>query len=55
VERLIVEIAASGATVVVSGGAVGEMAMHYLEKHHIMVVKINRSSIFFFFFFFSLS
>ncbi len=42
VEKLISEIAASGATVLVSGGAVGELAMHYIERAGIMVVKINR-------------
>jgi hypothetical protein len=35
------EIALSGATVLVSGGAVGEMAMHYIERAGMMVVKVN--------------
>ncbi len=42
IEKMIAEIASSGVNVLVSGGAVGEMAMHYIEKHGMMVVKINR-------------
>ena len=33
-------IAASGAKVVVSGGAIGEMAMHFLEKYNLMAVRV---------------
>lgn len=34
------EIVSSGAKVVVSGSSIGEMAMHFLDKHGIMVLKI---------------
>ncbi|KAG0566798.1 hypothetical protein KC19_7G088700 [Ceratodon purpureus] len=40
VEELIKSIAASGATVIVSGGAVGEMALHFCERYKLMVIKI---------------
>jgi T-complex protein 1 subunit theta len=40
VEELIKSIAASGASVVVSGGAVGEMALHFCERYKLMVIKI---------------
>lgn len=49
IEKLIGEIAESGAKVLVSGGAIGELAMHYIEKHQMMVVKINRFGNFLFF------
>lgn len=39
-EELIKGIADSGATVVAAGAAIGEMAMHFLEKHGIMVIRI---------------
>jgi T-complex protein 1 subunit theta len=38
-EKLIKGIADAGATVVVSGGTVGDIAMHFLEKYKLMVVK----------------
>jgi T-complex protein 1 subunit theta len=38
-EKLVDEIAAAGVNVVVAGGGVGELAMHYLERKRIMVVK----------------
>ena len=34
-------IIATGAKVVVSGSSIGEMAMHFLDKHGIMVLKIT--------------
>jgi len=40
-EESIKEIAASGANVIVAGGAVSALAMHYCEKYKIMVVKEN--------------
>jgi T-complex protein 1 subunit theta len=40
VEELIKSIAASGASVIVSGGAVGEMALHFCERYKLMVIKI---------------
>jgi T-complex protein 1 subunit theta len=38
-EELIRKIAEAGTQVVVSGGAVGEMAMHFIERHKMMCVK----------------
>lgn len=40
VESLIKAVAASGATVVVSGQTVGEMALHFCERYKLMVLKI---------------
>eukprot|EP00850_Spirogloea_muscicola_P006992 SM000034S12746 [mRNA] locus=s34:509540:513105:+ [translate_table: standard] len=40
VEQLIREVAESGATVVVSGSSVGEMALHFCERYKLMVLKI---------------
>lgn len=39
-EKLIDEVAAAGVGVVVAGGNVGELAMHYLERKGIMVLKV---------------
>ena len=39
-ESYIKGIADSGARVVVSGGAIGEMAMHFLEKHGLLVLRV---------------
>lgn len=39
-EDIIRGIADAGVRVVVSGSAVGEMAMHFLEKYGIMVIRI---------------
>lgn len=41
IEELIKVIADSGATVIVSGGAVGEMALHFCERYKLMVLKIS--------------
>lgn len=41
VEELIKAVADSGAKVVVSGGAVGEMALHFCERYKLMVLKIS--------------
>ncbi|GLT35115.1 hypothetical protein SLA2020_095940 [Shorea laevis] len=41
VEELIKAVADSGAKVIVSGGAVGEMALHFCERHKLMVLKIS--------------
>nr|ATU32523.1 TCP1-like protein [Cymbidium ensifolium] len=41
VEELIKAIAESGAKVVVSGAAVGEMALHFCERYKLMVLKIS--------------
>lgn len=41
VEDLIKQVAASGASVVVSGQNVGEMALHFCERHKLMVLKIS--------------
>ncbi|GMI65615.1 Chaperonin containing T-complex polypeptide-1 subunit 8 [Hibiscus trionum] len=41
VEELIKEVADSGAKIIVSGGAVGEMALHFCERYKLMVLKIS--------------
>ncbi|KAJ8649678.1 hypothetical protein MRB53_002701 [Persea americana] len=41
VEELIKAVADSGAKVIVSGAAVGEMALHFCERYKIMVLKIS--------------
>jgi len=40
VEEAIKAIADSGAKVVVSGGSFGEMALHFIERHGLMAIKI---------------
>ncbi|KAI3669659.1 hypothetical protein L6452_40980 [Arctium lappa] len=40
VEELIKAVADSGAKVIVSGAAVGEMALHFCERYKLMVLKI---------------
>jgi len=39
-EQIIREISESGAKVVVAGASVGEMALHFLERYKLMVVKV---------------
>ncbi|XWS64618.1 hypothetical protein CRYUN_Cryun05aG0018600 [Craigia yunnanensis] len=41
VEELIKAVADSGAKVIASGGAVGEMALHFCERYKLMVLKIS--------------
>ncbi|MED6151759.1 T-complex protein 1 subunit theta [Stylosanthes scabra] len=41
VEELIKAVAESGAQVIVSGGSVGEMALHFCERYKLMVLKIS--------------
>ncbi|XP_061350082.1 T-complex protein 1 subunit theta-like [Gastrolobium bilobum] len=41
VEELIKAVADSGAKVIVSGGAVGEMALHFCERYNLMILKIS--------------
>ncbi|GAU30876.1 hypothetical protein TSUD_15620 [Trifolium subterraneum] len=41
VEELIKAVVDSGAKVIVSGGAVGEMALHFCERYKLMVLKIS--------------
>ncbi|KAK4766469.1 hypothetical protein SAY87_008111 [Trapa incisa] len=41
VEELIKGVAESGAKVIVSGAAVGEMALHFCERYKLMVLKIS--------------
>lgn len=41
VEELIKAVAESGAKVIVSGGAVGDMALHFCERYKLMVLKIS--------------
>lgn len=40
-EEAIRSIAESGAKVIIAGGSVSEMAMHFLEKYHLLVVRIT--------------
>ena len=40
VEKAIKEIADAGVKVVIAGGSIGEMALHYIEKMGIMAVKV---------------
>lgn len=39
-EKIIKEISESGAKVVVAGSAIGEIALHFLERYKLMVVKV---------------
>lgn len=39
-EKAVKELVDAGVNVVVSGSAVGDLAMHFLERYHIMVVKV---------------
>ena len=41
-EKQIKAIADSGAKVVVSGGKIGDMALHFLNKYGLMAVRLNR-------------
>ncbi|CAA0842778.1 T-complex protein 1 subunit theta [Striga hermonthica] len=41
VEELIKAVADSGAKIIVSGAAVGEMALHFCERYKLMVLKIS--------------
>lgn len=41
VEELIKAVADSGAKVIVSGAAVGEMALHFCERYKLMVLKVS--------------
>ncbi|XP_031478270.1 T-complex protein 1 subunit theta [Nymphaea colorata] len=41
VEELIKSVADSGAKVIVSGAAVGDMALHFCERYKLMVLKIS--------------
>ncbi|XP_030516842.2 T-complex protein 1 subunit theta [Rhodamnia argentea] len=41
VEELVKSVADSGAKVIVSGAAVGEMALHFCERYKLMVLKIS--------------
>lgn len=40
-ETLIKSIAQSGANIVVTGGSVGELALHFLERYKIMAVRVQ--------------
>eukprot|EP01118_Nematostelium_gracile_P004350 TRINITY_DN1508_c0_g1_i1.p1 TRINITY_DN1508_c0_g1~~TRINITY_DN1508_c0_g1_i1.p1 ORF type:complete len:539 (+),score=164.83 TRINITY_DN1508_c0_g1_i1:68-1684(+) len=39
-EEFISKVASTGAKVIISGGAIGEMAMHFIERYKLMVVKV---------------
>jgi T-complex protein 1 subunit theta len=41
VERNVKEIYNSGARVIVSGGSVSEMALHFIERYKLMVIKVQ--------------
>ncbi|XP_050238221.1 T-complex protein 1 subunit theta [Mercurialis annua] len=41
IEELIKAVADSGAKVIVSGAAIGEMALHFCERYKLMVLKIS--------------
>ncbi|XP_042492174.1 T-complex protein 1 subunit theta-like [Macadamia integrifolia] len=41
IEELIKAVADAGAKVIVSGGAVGDMALHFCERYKLMVLKIS--------------
>ncbi|XP_043719261.1 T-complex protein 1 subunit theta-like [Telopea speciosissima] len=41
IEELIKAVVDSGAKVIVSGGAVGDMALHFCERYKLMVLKIS--------------
>ena len=41
-EKQIKAIADSGAKVVVSGGKIGDMALHFLNKYGVMAVRLTR-------------
>lgn len=41
IETIINQIAQSGAKVVICGGAISEMALHFLERYKIMVIKVS--------------
>jgi len=40
IENIIASIAETGAKVVVTGGNIGEMALHYMERHGLMAIKV---------------
>lgn len=40
-EKIVKEIADSGAKVVVSGAAISELALHFLERYKLMAVKVT--------------
>lgn len=40
-EEIVEGIAASGAKVVIANGSISEMALHYLDKFNLMVIKIQ--------------
>jgi len=40
-EQIVKEISESGTKVIVSGGNIGEMAMHFIERYNMMVIKVQ--------------
>ncbi|TFY73328.1 hypothetical protein EWM64_g10684, partial [Hericium alpestre] len=38
-EKIFSELAASGVKVVIGGSSIGDLALHYLNRHHILVLK----------------
>lgn len=41
IEAVIKELASSGVRVVICGGGVGDLALHYMNKHNILVFKVG--------------
>jgi T-complex protein 1 subunit theta len=39
-EKLIKSVADSGANVIVTGGSIGEMALHFIERYKLMAIKV---------------
>ncbi|KAA1476522.1 T-complex protein 1 [Dentipellis sp. KUC8613] len=39
-EKIFSELAESGVKVVIGGSSIGELALHYLNRHHILVLKV---------------
>ncbi|TFY52423.1 hypothetical protein EVG20_g10555 [Dentipellis fragilis] len=39
-EKIFSELADSGVKVVIGGSSIGELALHYLNRHHILVLKV---------------
>ncbi|THH20492.1 hypothetical protein EW146_g884 [Bondarzewia mesenterica] len=39
-EKIFSELAASGVKVVIAGTSIGDLALHYLNRHHILVLKV---------------
>ena len=38
--KIIKSVAETGVNVIVSGGSIGEMALHFIERYHMMAIKV---------------